>query len=129
MSRYASGSHSEGQRCTVASTRERDCDALPLPGIADPAVTPRFLSEQVELAVKATRDGNFDAAINIFEDTLRATNTNPAVAYEPKQMYGQYYTNTKGLQHGLWRWAGDMFEHQKTGAYGKFAILGGGTGW
>jgi hypothetical protein len=47
-------------------------------------------------------------------------NTHPSVAYEPKVLWGQYYTNTKGLQQGIWRWDGEMFEHMKAGNYGTF---------
>ena len=30
-----------------------------------------------------------------------------------KEMWGQHFTNTKGLQHGIWEWDGRLFEHQK----------------
>jgi hypothetical protein len=41
----------------------------------------------------------------------------PSAHTEPrwvhKEMWGQHFTNTKGLQHGLWQWDGRLFEHQK----------------
>jgi hypothetical protein len=48
-------------------------------------------------------------------------NTNAQLgAYERKTMYGQYYTNTQGLEHGLWRWDGHVSEHMKPGDWGSF---------
>jgi hypothetical protein len=28
-------------------------------------------------------------------------------------MWGQHYTNTRGLQHGLWEWDGRLLEHMR----------------
>jgi hypothetical protein len=48
-------------------------------------------------------------------------NTGGPPAYEPKVLWGQYYTNTRGLQQGIWRWDGEMFEHQKKGDWGRLS--------
>ena len=48
-------------------------------------------------------------------------NTSRAVRYQRKTLYGQYYTNTNGLQHGLWRWDGEVHEHQTAGDFGKLS--------
>lgn len=83
----------------------------------------RLLHTPTELVPGLTMDFSADGASCLIKDgdatIIEMTNTNPIVSYEPKQMYGQYYTNTKGLQHGLWRWSGDMMEHQKPGPHGK----------
>lgn len=82
----------------------------------------RLLHTPTELVPDLTMDFTADGTSCVIKDgdkpIIEMTNTNPVIAFETKALYGQYYTNTQGLQHGLWRWAGDMMEHQKPGAYG-----------
>jgi hypothetical protein len=65
-----------------------------------------------------------DTRCDVFDGDLpiaHIRNTNAQLgAYERKTMYGQYYTNTQGLEHGLWRWDGHVSEHMKPGDWGSF---------
>jgi hypothetical protein len=75
------------------------------------------------LRLEFTEDGTgcdvFDGADPIL--SCRNTHEAPPV-YERKTLWGQYYTDTKGLQQGIWRWQGELFEHMKNagGDYGRF---------
>lgn len=44
---------------------------------------------------------------------LSMPSAHPEPEWVPKEMWGQHFTNTKGLQHGIWQWDGRLFEHQK----------------
>ncbi|MFT3691606.1 MAG: hypothetical protein QM831_00590 [Kofleriaceae bacterium] len=82
----------------------------------------RLLHTPTELVPGLTMEFTADGASCIMKDgdqlIIDMKNTAGGVQFEPKKLYGQYYTNTKGLQHGLWTWQGQMFEHQKVGDYG-----------
>lgn len=43
---------------------------------------------------------------------LSMPSAHPEPRWVHKEMWGQHYTNTKGLQHGIWEWDGRLFEHQ-----------------
>lgn len=43
-------------------------------------------------------------------------NTSPDAPMKPTTIWGQYFTNTQGLQRGAWRWDGYASEHMKPGA-------------
>ena len=38
-------------------------------------------------------------------------NTHPEPKFTDAEMWGQHFTNTKGLQQGIWQWDGRKFEH------------------
>jgi hypothetical protein len=42
-------------------------------------------------------------------------NTAPAVPVRKQTIWGQYFTNTRGLQRGVWRWDGLAAEHMERG--------------
>jgi hypothetical protein len=44
---------------------------------------------------------------------LEMPSAHPEPRWVEKEMWGQHYTNTKGLHSGIWQWDGRMFEHQK----------------
>jgi hypothetical protein len=44
---------------------------------------------------------------------LTMPSEHPEPRWVLKEMWGQHYTNTRGLQHGIWQWDGRVFEHQK----------------
>ena len=46
-------------------------------------------------------------------------NTAPETPTKPMTIWGQYFTNTAGLQGGIWRWDGEASEHMKRGDSGK----------
>jgi len=46
-------------------------------------------------------------------------NTAPETPTKPTTIWGQYFTNTRGLQRGAWRWDGLAAEHMKAGESGK----------
>ncbi len=44
---------------------------------------------------------------------LSVPSAHPSPHWVHKEMWGQHFTNTKGLQHGTWEWDGRLFEHQR----------------
>lgn len=44
---------------------------------------------------------------------LSMRNEAPITGWTRKEMWGQHYTTTNGLQHGLWEWDGSLFEHMR----------------
>lgn len=44
---------------------------------------------------------------------LSMPSAHPPPRWVHKEMWGQHFTNTKGLQHGIWEWDGRLFEHQR----------------
>lgn len=46
-------------------------------------------------------------------------NTAPETPVKPTTIWGQFFTNTRGLQRGIWRWDGQASEHQKPGDHGQ----------
>ena len=44
---------------------------------------------------------------------LEMPSAHPEPRWVAKEMWGQHFTNTRGLQHGIWQWDGRLFEHQK----------------
>lgn len=44
---------------------------------------------------------------------LSMPSAHPEPRWVDKEMWGQHFTNTKGLQHGIWEWNGRVFEHQR----------------
>ncbi len=40
-------------------------------------------------------------------------NEHPEPAFADAEMWGQHFTNTKGLQQGIWEWDGRKFEHMR----------------
>jgi hypothetical protein len=44
---------------------------------------------------------------------LSVPSGHPQPSWVSKEMWGQHFTNTKGLQHGIWQWDGRLFEHQR----------------
>lgn len=43
-------------------------------------------------------------------------NAAPETPVKPQTIWGQYFTNTQGLQRGIWRWDGLAAEHMKSNA-------------
>ncbi|MDB4960396.1 MAG: hypothetical protein JWP01_395 [Myxococcales bacterium] len=72
------------------------------------------------LRMEFSEDGG---GVDIYDGTtpmVMCRNTHPNPPYDHKVLWGQYYTNTNGLQQGIWRWEGQMFEHMKAGDWGSF---------
>jgi hypothetical protein len=44
---------------------------------------------------------------------LSMPSAHPEPRWVAKEMWGQHFTHTRGLQHGIWQWDGRLFEHQK----------------
>lgn len=44
---------------------------------------------------------------------LEVHNVETEPRYVAKEMWGQHYTNTRGLQQGIWEWDGRVLEHQR----------------
>ena len=44
---------------------------------------------------------------------LSMPSLHPEPRWVHKEMWGQHFTNTRGLQHGIWEWDGRLFEHQR----------------
>ncbi len=87
-------------------------------GEGDLIKTPTVLVPK--LRMEFTPDG---ASADVFDGDrpiITCRNTAGVAPYAPKELWGQYYTNTAGLQHGAWHWQGEMFEHQKRGDFGTF---------
>lgn len=40
-------------------------------------------------------------------------NVHPDPVFRDSEMWGQHFTNTKGLQQGIWEWDGRKFEHMR----------------
>jgi len=40
-------------------------------------------------------------------------NTHPNPEFTQGELWGQHFTNTKGLQQGIWQWDGRKFEHMR----------------
>lgn len=84
----------------------------------------RVLFTPTELVPKLRMEFSEDgASCDMFDGDapiVSMRNTHPEVVYEPKTLWGQYYTNTNGLQQGIWRWDGEMFEHMKAGRSSSF---------
>jgi hypothetical protein len=109
--------------------------AMPVPRFCMHAISvysdsPEFVNQEAELLFTPTElvpklrfaFSPDDSGADIYDgDTpiLSMKNTHPAPEFAPKTLFGQYYTNTRGLQLGMWRWDGEMFEHMKGGDWGK----------
>lgn len=46
-------------------------------------------------------------------------NVAPETPVKPTTIWGQFFTNTNGLQRGIWRWDGQASEHMKAGDHGR----------
>ena len=44
---------------------------------------------------------------------LHMPSSHPEPHWVAKEMWGQHFTNTRGLLHGIWQWDGHLFEHQR----------------
>jgi hypothetical protein len=64
----------------------------------------RFEFTADELGVNASDEGG---AI------LSMPSAHPEPRWVHKEMWGQHFTNTRGLQHCIWQWDGRLFEHQR----------------
>jgi len=73
-----------------------------------------------DLRMTFSEDGGSCDMFDGTELIVSCRNTSPTVRYQRRTLFGQYYTNTNGLQHGLWRWDGEVYEHQTTGDFGHF---------
>jgi hypothetical protein len=72
-----------------------------------------------ELRMEFSDDGTCVDAFDGATPIVRQRNTNPKIAYEAKVLWGLTYTNTDGVQRGIFRWEGQVFEHMKRGDYGS----------
>jgi hypothetical protein len=92
--------------------------------------SPEFVQQEAELLFTPTElvpglrfafsdDGCGADIYDAEAPILSMKNTHAAPDFAPKVLFGQYYTNTRGLELGLWRWEGEMFEHMKSGDSGK----------
>jgi hypothetical protein len=48
-------------------------------------------------------------------------NTAPETPFKPQTLWGQYFTHTRGLHRGIWRWDGRASEHMKGGDHGQLS--------
>jgi hypothetical protein len=80
--------------------------------------TPTVLVPGLSMAYSA--DGASCTIADGAAPILEMTSTHSAPVHEHQVLWGQYCTNEKGLQQGIWRWEGEMFEHMKTGDHGVF---------
>ncbi len=44
---------------------------------------------------------------------LSFQNSHPNPQFQQAEMWGQHFTNTRGLQQGIWEWDGEKFEHMR----------------
>jgi hypothetical protein len=44
---------------------------------------------------------------------LSMPSAHPARQWVHREMWGQHFSNTRGLQHGIWEWDGRLFSHQE----------------
>ena len=68
-----------------------------------------------DLKMEFSADGASCAISDGATPIVKLSNTHAVPPYQHKVLWGQYYTNEVGLQQGIWRWEGEMFEHQKPG--------------
>ena len=66
--------------------------------------TPTELVSNLKMAYSA--DGSSCTIADGDQPIVSMINTHPAPPYDHKVLWGQYYTNEKGLQQGIWRWEG-----------------------
>lgn len=62
-------------------------------------------------------------SVDAFDGTrpiVSCRNMDATARYASKVMWGLTYTTTRGLQHGIFRWQGEVHEHMKRGSYGPF---------
>jgi hypothetical protein len=72
------------------------------PTVHDPSLTLGFTENRLGMDVR-----NDEGPI------LSVVNDDFVPRFEPKEMWGQHYTDTRGLQHGIWEWDGSRAEHQR----------------
>ena len=68
---------------------------------------------RVELRLELTGDDLGVEASDEDGPILSVPSAHPAPRWTHKEMWGQHFTNTRGLQHGIWEWDGRLFEHQR----------------
>jgi hypothetical protein len=73
-----------------------------------------------DLRMEFTADGANVDVLDGKTPIVRQRNTNPEIAFEPKVLWGLTFTNTRGVQQGIFRWEGQVFEHMKRGDHGTF---------
>jgi hypothetical protein len=67
----------------------------------------------VPLSVRLTADELGVEVSDTRGPILSMPSAHPEPRWVQKEMWGQHFTNTRGLQHGIWEWDGRVFEHQR----------------
>jgi|GEM_PF-2290034 len=71
-------------------------------------------SEHVPSLKVAYSDQGWSADVSDGEGSIFSVkNVHPDPVFKDTEMWGQHFTNTKGLQQGIWEWDGRKFEHMK----------------
>lgn len=65
------------------------------------------------LAVEYSADGLEAEAWDERGPIASVRNSHPEPSFTHAELWGQHYTNTKGLHHGIWEWDGRRFEHMR----------------
>jgi hypothetical protein len=84
-----------------------EAEILGSPMVHVPGLAMTFTADGTSVDV---RDGN--------QPIVSCRNTDPDARYERKELWGLTYATRHGLQHGIFRWQGEVHEHMKRGAYG-----------
>jgi hypothetical protein len=70
-------------------------------------------TRHVPLRFELTADG---LGVSVSDDDgpiLTVPSAHSGPRWVQREMWGQHFTNTRGLQHGIWEWDGRLFEHQQ----------------